>query len=45
MFVLRMKNVRPIGVHHDASFVALGMTVASYMVTGIKNCRGMARFG
>ena len=45
MFVLRMKNVRSIGVHHDARFMALGMTVASNVVTGVKNGRGVTRFG
>jgi hypothetical protein len=45
MFVLCMKNMRAVGVHHDACFVAFGMTVASYVITGVKNRYGMTRFG
>jgi hypothetical protein len=37
MLMLSMKNVRAIGVHHDARFVALGMTVASDVIAGVKN--------
>jgi len=43
--VLRMKNMRSIGVHHDARFMALGMTVASNVITGVENGRGMTCFG
>jgi hypothetical protein len=45
MFVLSVKNVRSVGVHHDARFMPLGMTIASYVITGVKNRYGMTRFG
>jgi hypothetical protein len=40
-----MKDVRSVGVHHDACFMALGMAVASYVIAGVKNSCGMACLG
>jgi hypothetical protein len=45
MFMLRMKDVRSVGVHHDARFVALGMAVASHVIASVKNGCGMTCLG
>jgi hypothetical protein len=42
MFVLRMKDVRPVCVHHDARFVTLGMAVASHVIASVENGCGMS---
>jgi hypothetical protein len=40
-----MKDMRSVGVHHDARFVALGMAVASHVIAGVKNGCRMACLG
>ena len=45
MLVLRVKNVRPVGMHHHTGFVASRVAIASNVIAGIKHnqfvaCRG-----
>ncbi len=36
VFVLRVKDMRAIGMDHDPALVSAGMAVASYVITGIE---------
>ena len=37
MLMLRVKNVRPIGMHHHTCFVASRVAVSGDMIAGVKN--------
>ena len=45
MLVLRMKDVRSIGMDHDPALVSTGVAVASYVIAGIKYGNPVASLG